>query len=182
MEDLSRNPNQHNGPVQGPGQPDRRPEGQNLGVAALITAIITFVLAVIPCVGLMAVIPGIIAIVLASVGLSQAARNDSPRGILVAGLIIGIVATLISFSQIFVAGEIARKADKWPNRIEKIVDEVQEDVLKEIENANIDIRIQNGDDKVEISTSVDKKERVKTLEELETGKTSDDDTTLVRPE
>lgn len=92
------------------------------------------------------------------------------------------MATLISFSQIFVAGEIARKADKWPNRIEKIVDEVQEDVLKEIENANIDIRIQNGDDKVEISTSVDKKERVKTLEELETGKTSDDDTTLVRPE
>lgn len=182
MEDLSRNPNQYNGPVQGPGQPDRRPEGQNLGVAALITAIITFVLAVIPCVGLMAVIPGIIAIVLASVGLSQASRNDSPRGILVAGLIIGIVATLISFSQIFVAGEIARKADKWPNRIEKIVDDVQEDVMKEIENANIDIRIQNGDEKVEISTSVNKKERVKTLEELETGKTSDDDTTLVRPE
>jgi len=182
MEDLSSNPNQYNGPVQGPGQPDRRPEGQSLGVAALITAIITFVLAVIPCVGLMAVIPGIIAIVLASVGLSQASRNDSPRGILVAGLIIGIVATLISFSQIFVAGEIARKADKWPNRIEKIVDDVQEDVMKEIENANIDIRIQNGDEKVEISTSVNKKEREKTLEELETGKTSDDDTTLVRPE
>ncbi len=39
--------------------------GQNLGIAALITAIITFVLAVIPCVGLIAIIPGIIAIVLA---------------------------------------------------------------------------------------------------------------------
>ena len=36
--------------------------GQNLGIAALITAIITFVLAVIPCVGLIAIIPGIIAI------------------------------------------------------------------------------------------------------------------------
>ena len=43
--------------------------GQNLGIAALITAIITFVLAVIPCVGLIAIIPGIITIVLASVGL-----------------------------------------------------------------------------------------------------------------
>ena len=107
MEDLSKNPNQYNEPAQAPGQPEKKPGGQNLGVAALITAIITFVFAVIPCVGLMAVIPGIIAIVLASVGLSQAAKNDSPRGILVAGLIIGIVATLISFSQIFVAGEIA---------------------------------------------------------------------------
>ena len=36
--------------------------GQNLGIAALITAVITFVLAVIPCVGLIAIIPGIIAI------------------------------------------------------------------------------------------------------------------------
>ena len=62
--------------------------GQNLGIAALITAIITFVLAVIPCVGLIAIIPGIIAIVLASVGLSQATRNNSPRGVLLAGLII----------------------------------------------------------------------------------------------
>ena len=50
--------------------------GQNLGIAALITAIITFVLAVIPCVGIIAIIPGIIAIVLASVGLSQASRNQ----------------------------------------------------------------------------------------------------------
>ncbi len=84
--------------------------GQNLGIAALITAIITFVLAVIPCVGLIAIIPGIIAIVLASVGLSQAARNDSPRGVIIAGLIIAIVASLISFSQIFVAGKIFRES------------------------------------------------------------------------
>ncbi len=46
----------------------------------------------------------------------------------------------------------------------------------------LDIRIQNGDEKVEISTSVNKKEREQTLEELEMGKTSDDDTTLIRPE
>ena len=182
MEDLSSNPNQYKEPVSGPGQPDKRPGGQNLGVAALITAIITFVFAVIPCVGLMAVIPGIIAIVLASVGLSQASKNDSPRGILVAGLIIGIVGTLISVSQIFVAGEIAKRADKWPNKIEEIVNEVQKDVLKDLEDASIDIRIQNGDEKVEISTSVNKKEREQTLEELEMGKTSDDDTTLIRPE
>jgi len=181
MEDLSTNPNQFNGTASVPGQPEKRPGGQNLGVAAIITAIITFVLAVIPCVGLMAVIPGIIAIVLASVGLSQAARSDSPRGLLVAGLVIGVVATLISFSQIFVAGEIARKADKWPNKIENIVNEVHDDVLKDLEDANIDIRIRNGDEKIEISTGVNKKDREKTLEELETGKTSDDDTITFDP-
>jgi phosphate/sulfate permease len=141
--------------------------GQNLGIAALITAIITFVLAVIPCVGLMAIIPGIIAIVLASVGLSNAARTDSPRGILLAGLIIAIVASLISFSQVFVAGKIAEKADKWPNKIEEIVTDVQKDILKDFEDANVSIKIESGDEKIEIKAGADKKDREQTLEELE---------------
>src|SRR4030042_4068337 len=130
--------------------------GQNLGIAALITAIITFVLAVIPCVGLIAIIPGIIAIVLASVGLSNAARNDSPRGVLLAGLIIAIVASLISFSQVFVAGKIAEKADKWPNRIEEIINDVQGEVLKDLEDANVSIKIESGDEKIEINADANK--------------------------
>src|SRR4030043_1226464 len=141
--------------------------GQNLGIAALITSIITFVLAVIPCVGLMSIIPGKIAIVLASVGLSNASRTDSPRGVLLAGLIIAIVASLISFSQVFVAGKIAEKADKWPNRIEEIITDVQEDVLKDLEDANISIKIENGDEKIEINADANKKNREETLEELE---------------
>ena len=150
--------------------------GQNLGIAALITAIITFVFAVIPCVGLMAIIPGIIAIVLASVGLSHAARTDSPRGVLVAGLIIGIVASLISFSQFFVAGKIAEKADKWPAKIEEIVSDVHDKVLEDLENANVSIKIENGDEKIEINTRANKKDLVEKLEELEGEDTSVVDT------
>jgi uncharacterized membrane protein YgaE (UPF0421/DUF939 family) len=146
--------------------------GQNLGIAALITAIVTFVLAVIPCVGLIAIIPGIIAIVLASVGLSHATQNDSPRGVLIAGLVIGIVATLISFSQVFVAGKIAEKADKWPNKIEEIMTDVQEDVLKDLEDANVSIKIESGDEKIEINTNAGKLDREQTLEELEKGDTT----------
>lgn len=141
--------------------------GQNLGIAALITAIVTFVLAVIPCIGLIAIIPGIIAIVLASVGLSNAAKSDSPRGILLAGLIIAVIASLISFSQVFVAGKIAEKADKWPNRIEEIFDDVQKDVLKDLEDANISIKIESGDEKIEINADAIKGDREKTLEALE---------------
>lgn len=146
--------------------------GQNLGIAALITAIVTFVLAVIPCVGLIAIIPGIIAVVLASVGLSQAAHNDSPRGVLIAALVIGIIASLISFSQVFVAGKIAEKADKWPNKIEEIVSDVQDDVLKDLEDANVSIKIENGEEKIEINTNAGKLDREKTLEELEKGDTT----------
>lgn len=169
MEDQNQNPEMH-------GNQERGSSGQSLGVASLITAIITFVLAVIPCVGLMAVIPGIITIVLASVGLSRSSGNDSRRGLLVAGLVIGIVATLISISQIYVAGEIFRKSGKWPNKIEKMVDEIQKEIDKAIEEASVDIRIENGDNNADISPASGKTARERTLEELETGKSSVSDT------
>ena len=135
--------------------------GQNLGIAALITSIITFVLAVIPCVGLIAIIPGIIAIILASVGISQASRNNSPRGVLVAGLIIGIVASMISVSQIFVAAKIASKSDKWPNNIQNIINDVQDNVVKDLEDANVSIKVESNGNKVEINASSDKKDQEK---------------------
>jgi hypothetical protein len=152
---------------------EKKNSGQTLGIAALITAIITFVIAVIPCVGLIAIIPGIIAIVLASVGLSQASRSDSPRGVLIAGLVIGIVASVISLSQYLVAGKIA---DKWPKNIEKLVEEVQDNVAKELEDASVSIKVENGDDKVEINVDQGKKDKEQTLEELEEGTTLPDDT------
>ena len=174
MEDFTNNTGQPQGQI--PGQTPR-PAGQTLGVAALVTAIVTFVIAVIPCVGLIAVIPGIIAIVLASVGLSQAAKNDSPRGVLLAGLIIGIVATLISMSQIMVAGKIGDKFDKeWGGDIENVFKDVQKDVLDGLEDANVDIRIENGDDTVTIKVGEGREDRRRQLEELEEGNTVTNDT------
>jgi hypothetical protein len=148
--------------------------GQNLGIAALVTAVITFVLAVIPCVGIIAIIPGIIAIVLASVGLTQASRNNSPRGVLIAGLIIAAIAAMISFSQIFVVGKFARNSDKWPNNIQNIINDVQDNVSKEIDDANVSIKVEGSNgEKVEINVDSDKSDKVKQLEELEGTQISD---------
>jgi uncharacterized membrane protein YgaE (UPF0421/DUF939 family) len=163
MEDFS------NTTVQESPQKAGKPSGQNLGIAALVTGIITFVLAVIPCVGLIALIPGIIAIVLASVGLSQASKDNAPKGVLIAGLIIAIVATMISFSQVFVAGKLAQQADKWPNKIENLVKDIETQVKSDLEDANISIKIESNGEKVEINTTTDKKDKEQTLEELEKG-------------
>jgi mannose/fructose/N-acetylgalactosamine-specific phosphotransferase system component IID len=175
MEDLTANSGQNQG--QFSGQPSKQPAGQNLGVAALITAIVTFVIAVIPCVGIIAMIPGIIAIVLASVGLSQAARNGSPRGVLIAGLIIAVVATLISFSQIFVAGKIGDKfQNKWGKDFENVINDVQKNVLDELENSNVNIKVESNGNKVEITTNPGKQDKAKELEELEKANTGINDT------
>ena len=154
--------------------------GQNLGIAALITAILTFVLAVIPCVGLIAIIPGIVAIVLGSVALSQANRYNSPHGVALAGLIIGIIAIMISFSQIFVARKIANHANKWPKQIENIVNDVQDNVMKDLEDANISIKVESNGDTVKIVTTPDKRNKEQTLEDLEKGNSSANDTVKVK--
>jgi hypothetical protein len=145
----------------------RNTSGQNLGIAALITAVITFVLAVIPCVGLIAIIPGIIAVILASVGLSQASRGNAPKGVLIAGMIIAVIAVMISFSQIFVVGKIAQKADKWPSNIQNIINDVQDNVVKEFDDGDVSIKVESNGNKVEINATSDKSDKVKQLEELE---------------
>lgn len=149
---------------------------QNLGIAALITGIITFILAVIPCLGVIAIIPGIITIVLAAVGLSQASRNDSPKGVIIAGLVIGIVAVVISFSQIFVGARLASNADKWPEDIKSAVEEIKKDVLKDLEDSDVNIKIESNGETVEINASSKKNDRVKQLEDLESGKVEKNDT------
>jgi phosphate/sulfate permease len=151
--------------------------GQNLGIAALITGIITFIVAVTPCLGVIAIIPGVITIVLASVGLSQASRQNSPKGILLAGLIIGIVAVMISFSQIFVMSKLAKNPDKWPSDLKSAIEGVRKDVLKELEDANVSIKIQSNGDTVEINASSKKKEGLEQkLQELESGNKQKNDT------
>jgi hypothetical protein len=160
----------------------KKSTGQNLGTAALITSIVTFVLAVIPCVGIIAIIPGIIAVILASVGLSQAARSNSPKGTLTAGLVIGIVAIVISVSWgAFLANKIAKNSGSWSGNIENVVNEVQKNIEDNFNDANISIKIENGNDKIEITTSSDKnKEKLEqTLEDLEQGNSQVNDTTKV---
>jgi hypothetical protein len=153
----------------------RNNSSQNLGVAALITAIITFVIAVIPCVGLIAIIPGIIAIILASVGMSQASRSNAPKGVLIAGLIIAIVAVMISVSQIFVAGKFA---NKWPHNFENIINDVQDNVIKDLEGNDINIKIEKDGETIEINAN--KKKDVKVLEELEGVDSLKNDTSQVK--
>lgn len=155
----------------------RNNSSQNLGVIALIAAIITFVLAVIPCIGLIAIIPGIIALVLAGVGLSQASRSNSPKGTLIAAMIIGILAFMISLSQIFIAGKIAGNSDKWPNEIRNVIDDVQDNIVREVEDGNVNIRIESDGEVIEINSR--KKEKVKVLEDLEGIDTLQTDTSQV---
>ncbi len=139
---------------------------QGLGIISLVAAILAFVMAVIPCVGVIAVVPGIIAIVLPLIGLPQANREDSPRGMLISGLVIGIVATFISLSQILVITKVAENSGNWPNQIEDLIDEIEDKITTEFNDTDFSIRVESGDETVVIDGKVNSNND-KVLEKLE---------------
>jgi hypothetical protein len=146
-------------------------QANNIGVAALVTGIITFVMAVIPCIGALAIIPGIVTIVLALIGLNRA--YEQGRGMVIAGLIIGIVASMISLSQWAFLGKAVQNKNLWPNEIRKAIEEVKTEISNEFDEGNFSIKIQSGDEVVEIKSSVDMKNLEEKLEQLEESRNPD---------
>jgi hypothetical protein len=145
---------------------EKNKQQSGVGVGALVTGIIAFLMAVVPCVGIVAVIPAVIAIVLAVVGLS---RPNSNQGILVGGLVVGIIALMISVSQSFIIGKIAdkTKSGDWATQIEKVVKDVTNDIESEFGDQEVIIHVKDGGDSVEIKASVKRTDLENKLDQLE---------------
>ncbi|MCU0366443.1 MAG: hypothetical protein MUC30_04405 [Bacteroidales bacterium] len=139
-------------------------QGTGLGVGALVTAIIAFLLAVVPCVGVIAILPAVIALVLAIVGLSRTRNN---QGVLIGGLAVAVIALMISVSQIVVIGKVANHSDNWASEIEKVIKDVTSDIEKEFGDNEVTIRVDSGEETVEIKATTRKNELENKLDELE---------------
>lgn len=78
--------------------------GKGLGIAALVCGISAAVAAFIPCGGVWAIPCGVVAIILGAISVVMAKKSGSPKGLGMAGLILGIVATIIAIIWLFVIG------------------------------------------------------------------------------
>ncbi len=117
--------------------------GQGFGIAALILGIIAFIFAFIPCFGWVALIPGVIAIALSIVALSQANKANGAKGLIIAALVVSIFGTSVAILQGFIFAGVLSEGSHWKNRLERVIDEeIGEDldeafevVEKELEDA-----------------------------------------------
>jgi len=147
---------------------NNRNSGQGMGIAALVLGIISFVVAFIPCVGILALFTAVAAIVLGAIGLSQATRASSHhRGLNIGGLIVGVVALFVSITQIAVIVGLSENADHWSSKIEEIVGDIEKDIKDEIDRGDFRITIEEGDKKVEINASSNRDVLLDKLDELE---------------
>ena len=111
--------------------------GHGLGVAGLVLGILCLFMAFIPCIGVFAIGPGIVAIILSIFGLVQANKNNGATGINIAALIVSGLGTTIAFLWIFVFVGIASLDD---DEIQGMVEDVMEEVVGGTNSLNTDLQ------------------------------------------
>ena len=117
--------------------------GQGLGVAGLVIGILAAILAMIPCVGWIAIIPGVIALALSLVAFSQANKGNGSKGVIIGALVVSIIAISIGLIQIIFFAAIATEGGNIKNKIEKVAkefgDEFEDEYGKDVEKAMGDV-------------------------------------------
>lgn len=91
----------------------RSQAGQNISIAALIVGALSIITSFIPCFNIFGLLGGIITIIFASVGLSQAKTENAPTTLAMISLFLGIITVIISIAFLFVSGLLMAMLVMW---------------------------------------------------------------------
>jgi hypothetical protein len=137
--------------------------GQGLGIAGLVLGIVSILICFIPCVGVMAIVPGLIGVTLSAIAYNQAVKGNGARGLIIAALVVSILGSSVSILQGVFISSVANHGDRFWHRFEKQVeDETGKSVdqnVKEIgtEMESVLEKLENVDDSVHIDIKIGKK-------------------------
>ena len=110
--------------------------GQGLGIAGLVLGIIALIISFVPCLGMYALLPGIVAVILSAVGFSQASKANAKKGLITAALVISILGTAIAAWQFYIFRSAPSKIEQIGKEIQKAVeDDLDEEDLENLEEA-----------------------------------------------
>ncbi len=82
--------------------------GKGLGIAGLVLGILAAVVSFVPCLGMYAMFPGIIGLILSIISIVQANKAGAAKGMAIAGLVCSIVGIAIAgwqYSKLKAVGE-----------------------------------------------------------------------------
>jgi hypothetical protein len=91
-------------------------EGQVMGIIGIVLGILSLIVAFIPCVGIVAFFPGVLAIVFSIISIVQASNGNGKKGLGIAALVISIVSVVIAVVWIVVISGTAIFADEVFNK------------------------------------------------------------------
>ncbi len=73
--------------------------GKGLGIAGLVLGILAAILSFVPCLGMYAIFPGIIGLILSVISIVQANKAGAAKGMAIAGLVCSLVGSSIAVWQ-----------------------------------------------------------------------------------
>ena len=137
--------------------------GQGLGIAGLVLGIIAILICFIPCVGILAIVPGLVGVTLSAIAYNQAVKGNGARGLIIAALVISILGSSVALLQGLGFSYLKNRPDKFWNKIEhrieeetgKNIDENFEEAGKEMEK--VLEQLENVDDSIHIDIKIVKK-------------------------
>ena len=84
--------------------------GKAPGIFAFVLSVISLFLSFVPCLGMYAVFPGVLAIILAGVAYKQAEKENN--GLIIAALIISLLSSSIAVYQYIIITNVAAKLEE----------------------------------------------------------------------
>ncbi len=122
----------------------RTTAGQAMGIIGIVLAVISLVLAFIPCIGVVAFLPGALALIFSIISIVQASNGYGSKGLGIGALIVSLISILLAAAWLAIfSGTImlADKAIKNSDKIEIFGEEFGKALEKELGDDNVQIEI-----------------------------------------
>ncbi|MCU4163076.1 hypothetical protein [Carboxylicivirga caseinilyticus] len=116
------------------------PKSSNtLSIAGLALSVMAFVIALIPCFGMIAFLPALLGLVFALIGLAQQEKHRTPKSIAIVGIVMSTTSLLIAGAWTGIISSLSEHAD---DRVKEHVEFIIDDIKKDLKDANIHIKIE----------------------------------------
>lgn len=136
--------------------------GQGLGIAGLVFGIIATLICFIPCVGLLAIVPGIIGITFSAIAYNQASKGNGAKGIIIAALVVSILGSSVALLQGLGFSYLKNRQPDIFDRVEKNIEENTDNIDETFEEAGDEMeqvleQLENVDDSINIDIKIGQK-------------------------
>ncbi|MDP7666381.1 MAG: DUF4190 domain-containing protein, partial [Candidatus Poseidoniia archaeon] len=112
-------------------------KGNPLGLTSMILGIVSVVLVFIPCMGWLAFIPGVLAVIFGAISLKKVNAGEADnKGMSIAGLVCGLIAVVINIVVITIfakaVSEVGKAIGEYDEEVDNAIEEL-DDAIRELD-------------------------------------------------
>ncbi len=119
-------------------------EGQVMGIIGIVLGVISLIVAFIPCVGVVAFLPGGLAIIFSIISIVQASRGNGAKNLGIASFVISSLAIIIAAAWLIIfsgVSVITNNAMKDPDLFEQIGKDIKDAFDDEVDDERSSVKI-----------------------------------------